>query len=373
MMTRPARILLGAAALAAAASPARAQFFDQTTIRLGPQVVQYRLKAPVDETVTELAVPLFAVMPISDRFSLDIGTAYAQSTVKFDGGESTVSGLTDTQLRANYTIGTDFVILTLGANLPTGRSTVEQNELLAASRIGNDFLSFPISNLGTGSAITGGLAVARPFGAWNFGVGGSVRVASAFEPVRVDSGPLPRYQPGNEYKVRVGLDRLVGAGQLAFGFTFSTFGQDDFGGSLYNTGDRFVGQVGYSSPTPFGSLSLGAWNLYRGEGQIVGGQSVPWDNIANVSLGLGFMLPNGGTLEPNVQVRSWMQRVAATDDDPARTDQSLLGEVGLRARFAVGGLTLFPGGGFTVGRLAAGAGQDADLAGFRASLGIQLR
>ena len=257
-------------------------------------------------------------------------------------------------------------------NLPTGRSTVAMDEVPAASRIANDFLAFPISSLGTGAAFTGGLAVARPLGSWNVGAGGSVRMATAFEPIRPDAGDAPRYQPGNEYKVRIGADRPVGAGQVAVGLTFSTFGQDDFGGSLYNTGDRLLGQLGYSVVLPEGTLSVAAWNLYRGQGQLVDGNVIPWDNITNGSVTFSARVAEV-TLEPSLQLRTWAQAIAATDTETGRTDRSTLAELGLRTRFAVGRVAVFPGAGFTVGQMAAGADQQASLSGFRAAIGVQVR
>ena len=365
------RIVLVAALMLASGTVAFAQASDARRIQAGPQVVQYRLEAPLDETVTEIAVPLFAVVPIAPRFAVDIGTAYAQSRVRHARGESSVNGLTDTQLRVNYTLGNDFIILTAGVNLPTGESTVDVAELLAASRIANDFLSFPISSMGTGAAVTGGVAVARPLGSWSVGFGGSVRRTSEFEPIRLDSGAPPRYQPGDEYRLRFGADRPVGAGQLAFGVTYSAFGQDDFGGSLYNTGDRVVGQVGYGRPIGIGTLNLAAWNLYRGAGQLIGGVESPWDDIMNASASLALRAGRT-TIEPSVQLRGWFQRVAATDAEPARTDRSMLAELGMRARFGMGPFSVHPGAGYTVGRLAVGDGRKAPLTGFRASLGLQL-
>ena len=75
--------------------------------------------------------------------------------------KSELSGLTDTQVRANYTFGQDLVVLTAGVNLPTGSSTVAAEELEAASLIGSDFLTFPISGFGSGLGFTGGVAFAR--------------------------------------------------------------------------------------------------------------------------------------------------------------------------------------------------------------------
>src|SRR6185503_17156813 len=109
-----------------------------------------------------------------------------------------------------YTLGTDFVVLTAGVNIPTGQSTVNVDQLAAAALIGNDFLAFPISNMGTGFGATGGIAVARPAGDWNFGAGISVRRSSQYDPFSPTGGVLLHYQPGNEYRARLGLDRAVG-------------------------------------------------------------------------------------------------------------------------------------------------------------------
>src|SRR5690242_8097870 len=183
------RVVLAAAAWS---WPAAAQTIYDSNVRVAPQFVQYRLASPINETISEFATPIFVVIPVSQTLSFDIGTAYAWARVSPDGssGEaaSTVSGLTDTQLRANVALGTDFVVLTAGVNLPTGRESATQTQQLAAFRIGSDFLAFPISNMGTGLGFTGGVALARPLGAWNLGMGASVRQSSAYEPVVATGG-----------------------------------------------------------------------------------------------------------------------------------------------------------------------------------------
>src|SRR5205085_8080573 len=102
--------------------------------------------------------------------------------------------------------------------------TANIEEQLAAFRIGNDFLAFPISNMGTGFGATGGVAIARPLGTWNLGAGGSVRRSSSYEPFIADGGARPHFQPGNEYRVRAGADHPFGTGRVTIGLTFSKFG-----------------------------------------------------------------------------------------------------------------------------------------------------
>ena len=138
------------AALSVSASALEAQGIWDASLRTGPQFYSYEIKAPVNQRVSQIAIPLFIIMPVTSRLSIDVGTAFAAVSMERDaqdsGGNpitvtSELSGLTDTQLRANYTFGQDFVVVTAGINAPTGSSTVEPEELEAAALIGSDFLS----------------------------------------------------------------------------------------------------------------------------------------------------------------------------------------------------------------------------------------
>src|SRR5213075_1951505 len=135
--------LLSLAALALAPGAVHAQSLWDTSVRLAPSYYSYDIKAPFSEKISEVSFPLYALMPIMPWFSMDIGTAFASAHVENTAAntKSDISGLTDTQVRANYTFGEDFFVLTAGVNLPTGSATVEAAELAAATRIGSDFLS----------------------------------------------------------------------------------------------------------------------------------------------------------------------------------------------------------------------------------------
>src|SRR5947209_6869807 len=144
------RLAAAATFLAMLAGPLAAQSVFDTNLRTAPQYLRYQIKSPINETISEFAAPVFVVIPVSTRFNIDVGTAYAWARVEPNGSSqeqaSTVSGLTDTQVRGNLSLGTDFVVLTAGVNIPTGRETASEAEQLAAFRIGNDFLALPISN-----------------------------------------------------------------------------------------------------------------------------------------------------------------------------------------------------------------------------------
>ena len=362
------RILL--LALACAAPPLGAQSVYDVSARIAPQFHSYTVGAPSNLKVSEFAVPLFVLVPLTPSFTIDVGTSYARShveqTVLGKTTTSEISGLTDTQIRGHYVIGTDFIVLTAGVNIPTGRSTVRNRQVVAAGLIGSDFLSFPISNMGTGFGGTGGIALARPLGEWNLGVGVSVRRSSRIRAVRRAGGPRSTISRGTSIARRIGIDRPVGTGRATFGVTYSTFGNDNLAGSVYNTGDRYFSQFDFDNTLGAGELTLTAWDLFRTTGTLADGTALDHENIANAALDVRCAR-GSAMIEPNVEGRTWMQPGSST---------SLMGTFGVRSRWRVAGMAVMPSVGFSVGRLAAqdnAVNTTASLTGFHATLAIRLR
>src|SRR5262245_61480354 len=95
------------------------------SFRVAPQFVTYTFDvAGSKSTISQFAVPIAVALPLGSRFSFDVATAFANATFDADGGDkSTISGLTDTQLRLNFTAGSA-VMITAGLNLPTGQYKV---------------------------------------------------------------------------------------------------------------------------------------------------------------------------------------------------------------------------------------------------------
>jgi hypothetical protein len=334
--------------------------------RTSPQFVHYTLGSPSNTTISEMAIPLFAVMPISQMLTLDIGTAFASARLTNTSGgqavESTISGLTDTQLRATMNLGTDMVVLTGGINIPTGSSTVKPEEQAAAGLIGNDFLIFPISSMGSGFGGTGGIALARPVGDWSLGAGLSVRHSMPFDPYEDVSGAKLHYTPGNEMRARLGLDHPYGTGRASLGVTYSKFSDDQIATSIYNTGNRLLGQGYLTSAAGSGDYTISAWDLFRASGTQADGTATGTENITDLSASYG--MPVGvARLEPGLGFRTWTREGASL---------SLQTTVSLRYDYPMGGVTVSPGAGFTIGKLATGAGaESASLSGFRAALTIR--
>lgn len=358
--------LIPLALLAAAALPLEAQGVSDGTVILGPQFVSYKFGSGSGaKTVTELAIPFAVIVPFGERFSIDLSSAFANAQVKTAGTttSSAISGLTDTQLRGNYTLGDNLAVVTLGVNLPTGRYTVPQAEQDAAGQIGSNFLVFPVSSMGSGLAATGGIAVARPVGSWNLGIGGSFRRSTQFDAYQLAASNVLRFQPGDEIRVRLGLDRPVGDGQFALGVTYSKFGNNAANDTTFGTGDRALTQASLVRPFGSGDLQVSVWDLYRAKGELTSGASSPWENVANVNLALGF---NAGNVyvQPSAEERAWQR-----DGNKA----GLLTNLAVRFRFSAGVFSVNPTVGYSIGKLyPEGGGPTTDITGFKGTLLIRV-
>jgi hypothetical protein len=356
--------VLSLALLLAIAAPLAAQDPSQTAVIVDPQFVSYKLgTGSTARTISQLGVPFAVIIPFSDRFNIDISSSYANSEVKVPGqATSTITGLTDAQLRGNLTLGDNAAVVTLGINLPTGQYKVPDGQQAAAGQIGNDFLIYPVTSMGNGLAATGGIGFAQNLGTWNLGIGASFRYSTAFDAYLVQTSVL-RFQPGNEARLRIGLDRPVGDGSFNVSVTYSKFGKDQADSTTFATGDRALAQSALAIPlgTSGADMVLSGWDLYRGTGQQLGAAS-PWENVANAGVAIGW---NMGDLyvQPNVEERIWN-----VDGNKA----GLITNAGVRLRFAVGGLSVNPSATYSFGSLYTIGQPATDLTGFKASLLIRL-
>jgi hypothetical protein len=344
--------------LALGATSAGAQSIFNSALRTGPIFASYKVADPVGVTISELAIPVAVSMPFGSRVTFDVSSAYAMSQVKFLHAKTQkINGLTDTQLRANISLGQDFIIFTGGLNLPTGQTTVPDSQIEAAGYIANEFFSFPIPSMGTGFGGTGGVAIARPMGEWNVGFGGSVRYSAEYEPYKSGDTPI-KFQPGNEYRLRLGVDHGFLGGRVAGGLTYSKFGEDAAGGSaVYSSGDRYVTEAGYARTLHGIDYTVSAWDIFRAEG-IRADQRAPTENITTALFSAGFDV-GGMRVEPNIETRAWYSE---------GTWLGKMATIGIRNRIALGGMDFFPSAAYAIGTTTAIDESTPSVTGFRASL-----
>lgn len=321
------------------------------------------------KSASEIAIPFGMMWTASRRLAVDLGVRYASaSRTPETAGQSkaTIAGLTDAQIRGVYQVVPDVVVFTVAANLPTGKTKLTGDELLAAGVVASELIPFPVSSFGSGANVTTGLAVAVPLAGWAVGVGGSYRLTAGYTPLAtIDSS----YKPGGELRIRVGADRVVGQGRVSLGFTFSSFAEDEFGGSrLFQPGKRYITQGSWSFPIGNLGLALYAWDLYRNAGTlVVGGGATAKQNV--VTGGVVASIQTGrSVLRPQLEYR--LQSVRDNGAGGWTTAGHLLSvsaryQVALSDRFA-----LLPAARFDTGNIGSG-GSTFGFTGWGVSVGLR--
>ncbi len=307
---RTQRRSLGALAVVAAAllpAPVLAQAVGSITGFAGAEARGLSFQSGLGiKSVTQIAVPFAAVWQASPRLSFDLGGRYATVTRTDEGGTSnSISGLTDIQTRGVYQIVHDLAVFTVAVNLPTGKTKLTTAQLPVAGVIASDMIPFPVSNFGSGFNVTTGLALAVPVGGWAVGVAGSFRQNGSFTPFADSTGAGTAYKAGGEFRLRFGADRIVGQSRVSLGFTYSSFGDDDYGGaSIFQSGKRYISQASWSFPIGNLGLALYAWDLYRAAGSVLlNGTTTEKRNV--LTLGAAGSIQMGrSVLRPQIEYRN---------------------------------------------------------------------
>lgn len=256
-----ARAALALTLAGALAAPAAAQ----QSIGVGTEYMGYTFEEGLGASAAQLLlVPVAVRFPISS-LTFDVYAAWAQGKVERDDVAYTLQGLVNTQVKFSWQ-ATPWAMLSVGASLPTGNSTHDGEEAVVASVLAMDLLGFREATWGTGAQVTSSLATAMRAGQWGIGVSGAYALNREFEP---SSEIDLRYRPGNETRVRIGLDRNIGSNTFTAGATFMTFTQDQADGrNLFQAGNRIRFDATYAFRAGGGVWTLYAADLWREHGDL---------------------------------------------------------------------------------------------------------
>jgi hypothetical protein len=261
-MRQPRRKALGllsivalGVALALGTTPARAQL----TMGISADYLGYSF----DDGLGAKSIQLFMV-PVALRYeatstlAFDASAAWAEGRVEKSDTRLELVGPTDTSLRVAYQ-ATPWALLTLGVNVPTGKSQHDSDEAIVAGLLATDLLGFREASWGRGLAVTSSLAVAGTVGALGIGVAGAYSLRGEFNPSE-EQADL-EYRPGNEARVRLGIDRNFGNSTLTLGGTFINYTDDQADGrNLFKAGNRFQFDASYAW-----RMGGGVWTVYAAD------------------------------------------------------------------------------------------------------------
>ena len=210
--------------------------------------------------LTQWSIPVSVVMPVGQRWTFDLTSAYASSDVSLSSVDPltgsdgyTLSGLADVRLRATGRIVGDAVLVTAGINLPTGKTKLDEEELSALRVVAAPALSLQVPVLGVGGTGTLGVILARQLGAWGSAFGVSYEMRNKYSPVSIAAGLPVDLSPGDAVRLSLGVDRLIGQKSMTVGLSADFYSEDVL------EPDESTGVP--STPTQLGPIFTADWQL----------------------------------------------------------------------------------------------------------------
>lgn len=318
------------------------------------------------EKVSLISVPFGVSAPVIDRLSLDLRTAFARGSMeRSDGTDVTLTGLTDTEFRANYEIIPQMFTVSAAVLLPTGQSTQTLEESELAGIVAADLLPFRVSNWGSGGGAGIVSTLTMPVGDFGFGVSAGYTMGREFEPLEDDE---IGYRPGSELRLRVAVDRNIGSTAKASLILGGQIYQDDelAGASVFTPGDRFeaTGSLAFRAGQLSSAVAY-AGVQHRGEGMLLDEElNTPAQDLYN--LGVGFRIPRGTTtFQPIADFRIFRRS--------SGVDQGHLTTLGGSIEWSMGPVVLLPSLRGRFGKALLWDGAESAVRGADLGLGIRYR
>jgi hypothetical protein len=316
------------------------------------------------ESLTVFTAPFGVGTWIGEKVRLEVRGAFASGTLTDNAGtDYTLSGVTDTEVRASIAVVPDALALDVVGYLPTGTSSLDAEQAVVAAAVAADLLPFHVSQWGTGGAVALALTGTRRFGTVGLGVTASYRASGEYEPFDSDF----TYQPGDELRVRVGLDATVGrSSKFSIAAGLRQF-SDDVGNdqNLFKTGNRVEIVSTYSFPTGV----RGAGALY---GALVSREGGTFLDQAGGETAAQALVLFGGLLRLPVGSNHITPRVDGRFFKPdVGPGQGYVVGAGASMDIATSGATIVPNAGVRFGSLEGATGDESSMTGFTAGLTIR--
>ncbi|MHB1312038.1 MAG: hypothetical protein ACYC3L_08470 [Gemmatimonadaceae bacterium] len=318
-MTRRLVILAAAVTLGAATGGAQETLLPRTGWGMALGISAWHFTDAIPQTsgavadVAEVAIP-FRVRAVSGRWNFDLSGAGAIGAVHLkrdvivggppgdkSGSEAvTIAGPTDLKLRVTGPVFRDNTLVTVGLNLPTGKTRLNSEETSALQAIGAPALRMPVGAFGAGLGATVGVIQVVQGNEWALAFGASAEQRTEYSPIAIailGGKSETQVKPGTAAHVTVGYDRPLGEGRWSLLFVGDIYSQDQLtasGGGLptatsaYTLGPQYtVSSVMQFAASRWREASFSTAARMRSEFSDATGAKVPGSSATYLEAALG--------------------------------------------------------------------------------------
>jgi len=184
----------------------------------------------------QVGIPVNVSVPVGAAWTLDVQSllsqiraAYGPRTgVNAPEGRATLSGVSDVRLRMTGRLLGDAMVVTVGANLPTGQTHLSGSDFLVLQTASAPAFGLGSPPVGTGPSGTVGVVAARQLFGGALAAGISYERRGTYQPIAALTAGAPSadFRPGDVTRLSLGFDRLVGRHRLVLTGAADLFSED---------------------------------------------------------------------------------------------------------------------------------------------------
>jgi hypothetical protein len=226
-----------------------------------------------DDNISQFSVPVKFVLPVNDQLLLDFVTTPASSKA-VTAQEYRLGGMSDTRMRGSFLFDNEKLLFTFGLNLPSGKNSLNLEELSAAKTLSLHALNFQVPILGQGFDASAGVIMAQPLGPMVIGIGGGFLYRGKYRPYEnVDLN----YDPGEEISLSLGLDiPMTRKDKIILDLSFTLYSNDKSNDvAVFQAGNRFSFNGMYYIPREIWSYLFSIKSRLQTKNKIGSGELVP--------------------------------------------------------------------------------------------------
>jgi len=187
-------------------------------------VVEYRSwETEIDgesQTISQFSAPTMFELPVTRNIAFDV----MGSMISSSADDNSLSGVGDAKIRAVAMLADDTIMLNAGANLPSGKSDMSDEEIIASGLLMDKATGFRYSRLGEGLDINVGCGLARTYEPIVLGIGVGYILKGEYSHLEEDEDL--KYKPGNQLNVTGGFDVQFSPLLLRSDVTYTTYQTD---------------------------------------------------------------------------------------------------------------------------------------------------
>ncbi|MDH3889897.1 MAG: hypothetical protein OEV49_02335 [candidate division Zixibacteria bacterium] len=173
--------------------------------------------------ITQSGFPLRGFIPLQDNMEATVYVVASSNSMDIAGSDHSLSGLGDLRLQVSRSFSEDQLLLSVGANLPTGKTKLNRaDETPVLQMLARDFLNFSQRRFGEGFGFSILLGGARMISGLRCGAGLTYRFIGEYDPYEGVEG----YNPGDLINFNAGADWENGPTTVSGNIVVSFYGKD---------------------------------------------------------------------------------------------------------------------------------------------------